>query len=516
MHVKRSVPPGEGIIVAYGYGLKINVERGHLVVEDGIGRERRSRRFHRASGAVKRLVVIGHTGYVTLDALRWLYDVRAAMVHIDSDGQLLTTSAVAGRDVPGLRREQALTVANETGVQIARDLLYAKVRGQASLLGELPGGEQARGEIDRALGEIERARGLPALLVGEAQAAAAYWGAWAALPVAMASRGRRDEQSIPDHWRTFGHRHSLLTSGPRMACNPPNAILNYLYALLEAETIFACHQMGLDPGLGIFHADRRERASMALDAMEAARPAVDAYVLGLLARRTLAVRDFGETRQGVCRLTAKLASTLAATTIEWRRHIAPVIERIGHTLAAASGSPAAGEANTPLTRANHRASWETRAPEHRRRQSRTDMLILPDTCRDCGAELPNRRHRYCEDCRKQRWGRHASRGRQNAAQVLAALRAEQRDPGHGGRAAELRGTKNAAHQRAVKEWAGERPDPAIFTAEILPGLRETPLPALADASGLSEHYCSLIRLGKRVPHPRHWEAFRQAGAIETQ
>jgi CRISPR-associated endonuclease Cas1 len=512
MRGQRSAPPSEGIVVAYGYGLRIHVERGHLVVEDGIGRERRSQRFHRASGGVKRLVVIGHTGFVTLDALRWLYDVRAAMVHIDADGRLLTTSAVAGRDVPGLRREQVLAVANETGVQIARELLCAKVQGQASLLGELPGGERARGEIDGALGEIQRARSLPALLVGESQAAAAYWGAWAALPVAVASRGRRDEQGIPDHWRTFGHRHSLLTDGPRMACNPPNAILNYLYALLEAETTLACHRIGLDPGIGIFHSDRRDRASLALDAMEAARPAVDAYVLGLLARRTLAVRDFGETRQGVCRLTAKLAGSLAETTMEWRRHIAPVIERIAHTLAAASGSLAAGEANTPLTRANHRAAWEARAPKHRRRQSRADTLTLPDTCRDCGSELTNRRHRYCEDCRKQRWEQHTSRGRQNAAQVLAALRAEQRDPGHGGRAAELRGSKNAAHQRAVKAWAGERPDPAVFTAEILPGLREIPLPALAATTDLSEHYCSLIRLGKRVPHPRHWEALRRMAA----
>jgi hypothetical protein len=31
---------------------------------------------------------------------------------------------------------------------------------------------------------------------------------------------------------------------------------------------------------------------------------------------------------------------------------------------------------------------------------------------------------------------------------------------------------------------------------------------LAAATGLSEHYCSLIRLGKRRPHPRHWDALR--------
>jgi hypothetical protein len=88
------------------------------------------------------------------------------------------------------------------------------------------------------------------------------------------------------------------------------------------------------------------------------------------------------------------------------------------------------------------------------------------------------------------------------------LRSEQRDPAHGGRAAEIRGRKNAAQQAAVREWRGERPDPEIFRTEILPGLRRIPIGELVAATGLSDHYCSLIRLGKKTPHPRHWGALR--------
>jgi hypothetical protein len=96
--------------------------------------------------------------------------------------------------------------------------------------------------------------------------------------------------------------------------------------------------------------------------------------------------------------------------------------------------------------------------------------------------------------------------------VLTQLRAEQRDPAHGGRAAQVRGAKNAEHQRAVHTWTGERPDSAIFTREILPGLRGLPIAQLVAATGLSDHYCSLIRLGKKVPHPRHWAALRSTAA----
>ena len=74
------LPPAtvEPIAVAHGYGVRISVERGHLVVEDGICEERRSRRYSRATSRLQRLVVIGHTGFVTLEALRWIRDVGPA------------------------------------------------------------------------------------------------------------------------------------------------------------------------------------------------------------------------------------------------------------------------------------------------------------------------------------------------------------------------------------------------------------------------------------------------------
>jgi CRISPR-associated endonuclease Cas1 len=511
MQTKTNPPTKHGIATAHGYGIKVHVYRRHLVIEDGIGHDRRARRYHRTS-KLRRLVIVGRTGYITFEAVRWLLDVGAALVHIDADGQLLATSIQRGRNLPALRRAQALAPTSAAGLQVARQLLQTKVAGQLSLLPELPEGEHARPEIDRALTGIEAGTTHRDLLDAEARAAAAYWGAWASLRVSIATRGRQQEHSIPEHWRAFGQRHSLITGGPRTATNPANAMLNYLYALLEAETTLACWQIGLDPGLGIFHTDRPDRDSLALDLMEATRPAVDAYVLGLLVKRTLSALNFAETRQGACRLTQTMAASLALTTAAWREHAAPHVERVAYIL---GGDGSRASTATPLTRANNLAAWDRRAPQRRHRQSRAGALALPNTCRDCGAYLPTRRHRYCESCRKRRWELNASRGRRTAAQTLAALKAEQRDPGHGGRAAELRGSKNEAHQRAVHSWTGDRPPATVFTAEILPKLREVSIAELVDATRLSKHYCSLIRLGKRVPHPRHWAAFRQL-TEETQ
>jgi hypothetical protein len=304
----------------------------------------------------------------------------------------------------------------------------------------------------------------------------------------------------------FGQRASLLTRSPRTATNPANAILNYLYALLEAEAILACDTVGLDPGLGIFHTDRRDRSSLALDLMEACRPAVDAYLLALLTQRVLAVEDFVETRQGACRLTPRFTAELAGTCEVWRAHIAPIVEQAAHTLS--EHSPGQQPLITPLTERNRKRAWDERMPDRRQRRSRAEFARLPNNCRDCGGPMSDRRRRYCEHCRSERFNEQGTVARDRAAQVLAQLRAEQRDPAHGGRAAELRGSKNAAHQVAVREWKGERPDPEVFHAEILPNLRRLAISEIVAATGLSEHYCSLIRLGKKVPHPRHWEALR--------
>jgi hypothetical protein len=48
-----------------------------------------------------------------------------------------------------------------------------------------------------------------------------------------------------------------------------------------------------------------------------------------------------------------------------------------------------------------------------------------------------------------------------------------------------------------------------FLEEIQPALLTIPVYRIAEATGLSLRYASLIRRGQRVPHPVHHEAFRR-------
>nr|MDP2577561.1 CRISPR-associated endonuclease Cas1 [Candidatus Palauibacterales bacterium] len=94
-------------------------------------------------------------------------------------------------------------------------------------------------------------------------------------------------------------------------------MLNYLYAILEAESRIAALAVGCDPGLGILHADQQVRDSLACDLMEPVRPLVDRYLIELLQARTFRRTDFFETRKGVCRVLPPVTHLLAETAELW-------------------------------------------------------------------------------------------------------------------------------------------------------------------------------------------------------
>ncbi len=110
--------------------------------------------------------------------------------------------------------------------------------------------------------------------------------------------------------------------------------------MLEAEARIALLAVGLDPGLGVLHADQRARDSLALDVIEAVRPAVDGWLLDALASRSFRRADFHETREGVCLLMPPLPRLVAETAPRWAAAVAPVAEGVARLLVepAACGS----------------------------------------------------------------------------------------------------------------------------------------------------------------------------------
>jgi hypothetical protein len=285
-----------------------------------------------------------------------------------------------------------------------------------------------------------------------------------------------------------------------------------LYSLVEAETRIACLAVGLDPGLGIVHADYRACDSLALDVMEPIRPQVDRYVLELIRGRTFRAVDFYETRKGSCRILAPLSHELAKTAPDWGRLIASVVEHTVRMLADVPGSRI-DRLSTPLTGAN-RSARQTRGRTPAVRATRPPTPKPPAECRRCGGSLPRRNRVYCEDClphyqREQ----YATVFHGSGLRAIEQAKTEGRDPTHGAGAASRRAMSNVERKREAREWDeryGKLTDLSSFQREILPLIQNVPLSRHQQATGLSLRYVSLIRRGEKTPHPRHWQTFLDA------
>ena len=488
--------PRHGVVTLTGYGIRVHVERGHLIIEDGIADDRRHARFARVGHGLKRLVIIGSDGSISLAAIRWLSDQNASLVMLERDGSVLATTGPVRPSDSRLRRAQALAENNGAALQLGIHLIGEKLTGQEKVAREKLQNTYVADRIAKFRIELKSAVHLETVLTIEAKAAATYWSAWSNLEICYP---QPDLVRTPAHWRIFGARVSPLTGSPRLAVNPPNAILNYLYAILEAETHLAAAEVGLDPGLGVLHKDRPNRESLACDLMEPARPLIDAFVFDWLHRGPLRREWFFEEASGNCRLMGSLAMQLSETTPAWRRAVAPYAEEAAR-LFWTGGLKKSSPLSTRLTQA-------------RRSEAKAGNLVastprIPQAktrCPLCGSAV-TRGSIYCAKCvpdvNRENLLRQAKLGQIATHSAIAEAR----------RSATRK--KQAEAQRkwdslTLPKWLDED----FYRREILRRLSNFTVKAISLSIDVSHPYATLIKRGERIPHPRHWLALAKLADV---
>ena len=179
----------------------------------------------------------------------------------------------AGKHRVGLRRVQyRVTDDPSTSLPIAKAMVLGKIANQAALLARY----SRRTEDDAIVRAIEwlrdarhRVADAPsrnALMGVEGAAARMYFGVWPMLLPGIEFVGR-----------TYRPPKDVV-----------NAALSFGYSILTGNAVAAVASTGLDPSVGLLHADEDGRPSLALDLMEEFRPVVvDAVVIDAVRRRIL-------------------------------------------------------------------------------------------------------------------------------------------------------------------------------------------------------------------------------------
>jgi CRISPR-associated endonuclease Cas1 len=421
--------------------------------------------------------------------LRWLADQDASFVMLERDGTVLATTGPVHPSDARLRRAQSLAHQSGLALHIASEFIRRKLVGQENVARSKLGNPSAADAITRMILALGSAKSVETVRELEARAANAYWLAWRDVPIQFPTR---DMDRVPDHWRRFGTRKSLLTGSPRLAANPPNAMLNYAYAILESESRLALAALGLDPGIGVLHFDARSRDSFACDLMEAVRPQVDAYVLDWIMRQPLRREWFFEKSDGNCRLMTALAVRLSETSEMWRRLVAPVAEWVCRELW--STLPKRSRQIVPATRLTQSRKREAKGVVAAREEE--TITQPPRLCRTCGNPLEYG-NCECASCAK-------TTARTNLLEAAKLGRIATHTP----RAEAKRSATRRRHATELAvwkpsdepEWLTER----VYRQTIQPRLSTHTIVAIASALGISEPYATDIRAGKRIPHPRHW------------
>jgi len=269
-------------------------------------------------------------------------------------------------------------------------------------------------------------------------------------------------------------------------------MLNYLYALLEAEARLAVAALGLDPGLGVLHNDLRTRDSLACDLMEPIRPKVDAFLLDWLKRAPLRREWFFEQRDGNCRLMSSLAVKLSETSTIWARALAPFAEGIAGSFWSMNSVRTSNK--SPATRLTQSRKREAKGISTQK--SPRSIAMPVNLCKICGKTIKSS-DKYCRNCVP-------TISRENLLEAAKLGRIATHSP-------ETEALRAATQRRQVaarKAWnPKDKPDwldEEAYLRKVEPHLRNLTVVTIMKALQVSEPYASRIRSGGRIPHKRHW------------
>jgi len=202
----------------------------------------------------------------------WALASEVELVFLSRRGTYLgqAWTAVAGRRISRLRAQLAVAGDPARAPPFARAVVDAKVRKQMVLLQRLARRDNteivssAVGQISELLAMLPQCGTRDELMGIEGAAAREYFAALG--------------QIMPDGLRFVGRSRQ-----------PPgdliNAALSYGYAIILGEAVSALCATGLDPAIGLLHAEQDNRPSLALDLMEEFRPLVVDQLVVAAARR---------------------------------------------------------------------------------------------------------------------------------------------------------------------------------------------------------------------------------------
>jgi len=289
-----------------GHGIDMRVNGAKLHVKDGRSsttEEPEEYVFSPKRMDIDSVIIYGRKGNLTLDAIRWLIKHNVQISILNWDGKLLTTMLPPESTNVKTKFAQYHAFEDEKArVKISKKFIEAKFDKSLVVLDYL---KQRYPTIDYDFTEdfekLKKAKTIKEIMGVEGGVAYKYWNEFS--------------KAIPEKYDYESRIDS--SRRPKGAGDMVNTMLNYGYALLEAEALRAINAVGLDPHVGFLHEMNTSKNSLAYDLQEPFRFLVDLAVLSLIERDCMEKKDFIRTESYSLRLRPTGAKKLTEEINLW-------------------------------------------------------------------------------------------------------------------------------------------------------------------------------------------------------
>jgi len=281
-------------LLLVGFGSSLSVKDRSLIIcegrfsplsftrySNGEFREPRLLKFRPRQLPYDSIIVEGHSGMITFEAINWLMHHNTPVFMLDYDGSLIS-AIMPPQPVRGdLRRAQVEAhIDPKKRLAISRLFIEAKLERSDQVLNWLGESHDIEQEIRSFRGEardLVHVETVDEVRSVEARAADVYWRAF--------------QKAVPAKLE-FRSRSSRARNRQNNASDPVNALLNYGYAFLQSSVRRAINTTGLDASLGYLHEDRPATTPLVYDFQEPYRWLVDYVVLRMVLSRAFSWDDF--------------------------------------------------------------------------------------------------------------------------------------------------------------------------------------------------------------------------------
>lgn len=290
-----------------GFGNVINVDGRRLVIQNRLDKSRLE--FYPHQIGHDSIVIDGHTGSITFDAIRWLMKHGISITMLNWNGNLLGVTLPQGPKSGRLKVKQYGKYLDQTlRYGIAAKIVEQKIANTYNLLKELArfydvldvksieatfANEEVNYKQNHAGKNINNL-----LMMYEGRIATFYWDCLAKV----------FNKLYPNFH--FKSRKNKSYSWNMNAADEINALLNYGYAILESEVRKDINAVGLDPTVGFLHELDESKEPLVYDLQELFRWLVDLSVIQLLEEKKLKKSGFIVTENFHIRLKEQTAKAL--------------------------------------------------------------------------------------------------------------------------------------------------------------------------------------------------------------